>query len=129
MEWYESLFLQVCGHVLTQAKVSTRRDANGVPVFDNAATRDLVDSYRRGVALAFSLPEVKQKLLEGADCVLLLSVHEHQFSNTLQDIKRQQDVMLNATLRTDVRSNEYATYHVDVAVIRATVSSPMDIAH
>jgi D-arabinose 1-dehydrogenase-like Zn-dependent alcohol dehydrogenase len=129
VEWYESLFLQACGHVLTQSRVANLRRADGVLNLDIAATRDLADSYQRSVALAFSAEEVKQRLSEGADCVLLLLVHEHQFFNTLEKLKRENDVVLSASLRTDARSNDFSNYHVDVALIRKSASGQMNIAH
>ncbi|CAI8718741.1 hypothetical protein [Pseudomonas chlororaphis] len=129
MEWYESLFLQACGHVLTQSRVANLRRVDGVLNLDIASTRDLVASYQRGVALVFGIKEMKQKLAEGADSALLLLVHEHQFSSALEKLRREQDVVLSATLRTDARSSYVSNYHVDVALIRKTSTSAMGIAH
>ncbi|AHZ76237.1 MULTISPECIES: hypothetical protein [Pseudomonas] len=129
MEWYESLFLQACGHVMTLTKVANRRAAQHALNLDTGSTYDLVEAYQRGVTLVFNTTELKQRFADGADCALLMLVNEHQFSSTLQDIKRQHDVVLSATLGTAVRSSEFATYHVDVAIIRATAASAIDIAH
>lgn len=129
MEWYESLFLQMCSHVLTQARMANRRGFTGSLSMDTTSTRDLVESYQRNVAVAFSTAEMKDHLSQGANCVALIMVKEHQFQNYLADINRQQEVVLSATLRTDARSTEYANYHVDIAIIRPTSSGPMDIAH
>ena len=129
MEWYESLFLQACGHVLIQSRVANLRRVDGVLNLDIASTRDLADSYQRSVALAFSAEEVKQRLSEGADSVLLLLVHEHQFYNAMEKLKKEQDVVLSATLRTDARSSDFSNYHVDVALIRKTSAVAMGIAH
>lgn len=129
MEWYESLFLQMCSQVLTHAKMANRRGFTGALSMDAVATRDLVESYQRSVAIAFSPTEMKDHLSRGANCVVLIIVKEHQFQNYLTDINRQQEVVLSATLRTDARSTEYANYHVDIAIIRPTSSGPMDIAH
>ncbi|MFF7061247.1 hypothetical protein [Pseudomonas sp. NPDC008258] len=129
MEWYESLFLQMCSHVLTQSKVASRRGIKGVLSMDTTGTADLVESYQRNVGLAFTLTEMKAQLAQGAHCVVLVVVKEHQFQNHLTEINRQQEVVLSATLRTEARSTEYANYHVDIAIIRPTSSGPMDIAH
>ncbi|MNF77086.1 hypothetical protein D3C84_592240 [compost metagenome] len=129
MEWYESLFLQACGHVLIQSRVANLRRVDGVLNLDIESTRDLVASYQRGVALVFSVSEMKQKLAEGAESALLLLVHEHQFSSALQQLTREQDVVLSATLRTDGRSSDFSNYHVDVALIRKTSAGAMGIAH
>jgi len=129
VEWYESLFLQACGHVLTQSRVANLRRADGVLNLDIASTRDLVASYQRGVALVFSASDMKQKLAEGSESVLLLLVHEHQFSSSLQKLTREQDVVLSATLRTDARSSGFSNYHVDVALIRKTSAGAVGIAH
>ncbi|MFJ4456534.1 hypothetical protein ACIP1G_21935 [Pseudomonas sp. NPDC089392] len=129
MEWYESLFLQMCSHVLTQSKLAHRRGLNGALNMDIASTRELVETYQRNTAVAFSLTEMKLHLSQGADSVALIIVKEHQFQNYLAEINRQQEVVLSATLRTEARSTEYANYHVDIAIIRPTTSSPTDIAH
>lgn len=129
VEWYESLFLQMCSHVLTQSKMANRRGLTGALTMDTPSTRDLVESYERNVAVAFSAAEMKDHLSQGANCVVLIIVKEHQFQNFLTDINRQQEVVLSATLRTDARSTEFANYHVDIAIIRPTSSGPMDIAH
>ncbi|AHC85664.1 hypothetical protein X970_05155 [Pseudomonas monteilii SB3101] len=129
VEWYESLFLQMCSHILTHSKIANRRGLNGALSMDTAATRDLVQSYQRNVAVAFSSAEMKAHLSQGAHCVVLIVVQEHQFHSCLKDINQQQEVVLSATLRTEVRSTGYANYHVDVAIIRPTSTSPMDIAH
>lgn len=129
MEWFESLFLQACSHVITRSRVGDRGQQKCRPVLDVVSTRDLVASYQREVALAFSLAGLQQKLSEGADCVLLLLVQEHQFHTTLQELKRQQDVVLSATLKTDARSSDFANYHVDIAFIRKSRSSSVDNAH
>ncbi|MFG0543178.1 hypothetical protein ACF8EA_23865 [Pseudomonas sp. YQ_5] len=129
MEWYESLFLQACGHAMTLAKVAHRRATQHALNLNIGSTHDLVEAYQRGVALAFNVTELKQCFADGADCALLILVNEHQFSSPLQDIKRQHDVVLNATLGTTVRSSDFATYHIDVAIVRATAASTMDIAH
>ncbi|MNJ27702.1 hypothetical protein D3C77_222140 [compost metagenome] len=129
MEWYESLFLQACGLVLTQSRVANLRRVEGVLELDIEPTRDLVASYQRGVALVFSVSEMKQELSGGAESALLLLVHEHQFSRTLEMLKSEQDVVLSATLRTDARSSDFSNYHVDVALIRKTSAGAMGIAH
>ncbi|HEN8799545.1 TPA: hypothetical protein U8251_002120 [Pseudomonas putida] len=129
MEWYESLFLQLCSHVLTQSKVAYRRGGNGPLNMDIASTRELVESYQRNTAIAFSVTEMKSHLSQGADAVALIILKEHQFQHYLAEINRQHEVILSATLRTEARSTEYANYHVDVAIIRPTSSGPMDIAH
>lgn len=129
MEWYESLFLQMCSHVITLSKTVNRRGFTGALSMDTTSTRDLVESYQRDVAVAFSPAELKGHLSQGANCVVLLIVKDHPFQNYLTDINRQQEVVLSATLRTDARSTEYANYHVDIAIIRPTSSGPMDIAH
>lgn len=129
MEWFESLFLQMCSHVLTQTKLANRRGPTGALNMDTTATHDLVESYQRNVAVAFNPAELKAHLSHGANCVVLIIVKEHQFQNYLTDINRQQEVVLSATLRTEARSTDYANYHVDIAIIRPTSSGPMDIAH
>ncbi|UXH41325.1 hypothetical protein [Pseudomonas promysalinigenes] len=129
MEWYESLFLQACAHVMTQAKIAQRHTPQGGLNLNVTATHELVEAYQRGVALAFNAKELQQAFAHGADCALLIMTHEHQFASTLQDIKRQHDVVLSATLGTTVRSSDFATYHVDVALIRATQAITLDIAH
>lgn len=129
MEWYESLFLQACGHVLTQSRVANLRRASGVLNLDTEPTRDLVAAYQRGVGLVFSVAEMQQKLASGAECVLLLLVHEHQFSSTLEQLQIKHDVVLSATLRTDARSSDFSNYHIDVALIRKTSAGAMGIAH
>lgn len=129
MEWFESLFLQMCSHVLTQTKMANRRGLTGALNMDTTATHDLAESYQRNVAVAFSPAELKAHLSQGANCVVLIIVKEHQFQNYLTDINRQQEVVLSATLRTEARSTDYANYHVDIAIIRPTSSGPMDIAH
>ncbi|MFG0550771.1 hypothetical protein [Pseudomonas sp. yb_9] len=129
MEWYESLFLQACAHVINQSRVASNRRSDGVLNLDIASTRDLVSSYQRGGGLAFSTSEMKQQFSAGADCVLLLLVHEHQFTNALGAVKKSQDVVLSATLRTDARASDFSMYHVDVALVRRTESGAMDIAH
>ncbi|WP_274411771.1 hypothetical protein [Pseudomonas sp. NEEL19] len=129
MEWYESLFLQMCGHVLTASRLANHRGLSGALTLDTLVTRDLVESYQRNVAVAFSQAEMKDQLASGAHCVVLILVKDHQFQHYLADINSQQEVVLSATLRTDARSTEHANYHVDVAIIRPTTSGPMDIAH
>lgn len=129
MEWYESLFLQMCGHVITQTRAKHRPDSTVAPQLDVAFTRDIVDAYKRGVAIAFSLADLKVAFAGGIDCALLLLVHEHQFSNLVQELKKTQDVMLSATLRTDARASDFANYHVDVALVRRTASFSMDTTH
>jgi len=129
VEWYESLFLQACGHVLTQSRVANLRRASGVLNLDTEPTRDLVAAYQRGVGLVFSVAEMQQKLAAGAECVLLLLVHEHQFSSTLEQLQIKHDVVLSATLRTDARSSDFSNYHIDVALIRKTSAGAMGIAH
>jgi hypothetical protein len=129
VEWYESLFLQACAHVMNQAKIAQRRAPHGALNLNVTSTHELVEAYQRGVALAFNPKELQQHFAEGADCALLVLTSEHQFASTLQDIKRQHDVVLSATLGTTVRSSDFATYHVDVALIRATKAGAMDIAH
>ncbi len=96
---------------------------------DSAATRDVVESYQRNVALAFNPAEIRGHLSQGANCVVLIVVQEHQFQSCLAELNRQQEVVLSATLRTEVRSTEYANFHVDIAIVRPTSSGPMDIAH
>ena len=93
VEWYESLFLQMCSHVLTQSKMANRRGLTGALTMDTTSTRDLVESYERNVAVAFSAAEMKDHLSQGANCVVLIIVKEHQFQNYLTDINRQQEVM------------------------------------
>lgn len=129
MEWYESLFLQACGHVLTQSRVANLRRISGVLNLDTEPTRDLVAAYQRSVGLVFSVAEMQQKLASGAECVLLLLVHEHQFSSTLEQLQIKHDVVLSATLRTDARSSDFSNYHIDVALIRKTSAGAMGIAH
>lgn len=129
MEWYESLFLQACAHVMTQAKLARRQASQGALNLNVTSTHDLVEAYQRGVTLAFNPKELQQHFAEGAECALLILANEHQFVSTLQDIKRQHDVVLSATLGTNVRSSDFATYHVDVALIRKTSAGAMDIAH
>jgi hypothetical protein len=58
-----------------------------------------------------------------------LLVHEHQFFNTLEKLKRENDVVLSASLRTDARSNDFSNYYVDVALIRKSASGQMNVAH
>lgn len=129
MEWYESLFLQACGHVLTQSRVANLRRISGALNLDTEPTRDLVAAYQRSVGLVFSVAEMQQKLAAGSECVLLLLVHEHQFSSTLEQLQIKHDVVLSATLRTDARSSDFSNYHIDVALIRKTSSGAMGIAH
>ncbi|WP_282361608.1 hypothetical protein [Pseudomonas sp. PS01300] len=129
MEWYESLFLQMCGHVISQSRVSTLNCADRSLNLEVTATRDLVASYRRGVALAFTLPEMKMQFVQGVECVMLLLVHEYQFSNVLAELKKTQDVVLSASLRTDIRASDFANYHVDVAIVRRVVSDVMGTSH
>ncbi|MGH8465944.1 MAG: hypothetical protein ACRESP_12285 [Pseudomonas sp.] len=129
MEWYESLFLQACGHVLTQSRVANLRRISGALNLDTEPTRDLVAAYQRSVGLVFSVAEMQQKLASGAECVLLLLVHEHQFSSTLEQLQIKHDVVLSATLRTDARSSDFSNYHIDVALIRKTSSGAKGIAH
>ncbi|MQG91458.1 hypothetical protein [Pseudomonas sp. MN1F] len=129
MEWYESLFLQACAHVMTLAKIAQPRTPQGALKLNVTSTYELVEAYQRGVTLAFNAKELQQHFVEGADCALLILTSEHQFTSTLQDIKRQHDVVLSASLGTKIRSSDFATYHVDVALIRATKAGAMDIAH
>nr|WP_232239520.1 hypothetical protein [Pseudomonas alkylphenolica] len=121
--------MQACGHVLTQSRVANLRRVSGVLNLDTEPTRDLVAAYQRGVELVFSVAEMQQKLASGAECVLLLLVHEHQFSSTLEQLQIKHDVVLSATLRTDARSSDFSNYHIDVALIRKTSAGTMGIAH
>lgn len=128
MEWFESLFLQVCGHVITRSRAGDRQQ-KCKPMLDVASTHELVASYQRGVELAFSVQALKQRFSSGADCVLLLLVQDHPFNTTLQELKRQQDVLLSATIKTDARSSDFANYHIDVAFIKKSFITPTDVAH
>lgn len=129
MEWYESLFLQMCGHVITQTRATHRPGFTAAPKLDVASTRAVVDAYKRGVAIAFSLSDLKAAFEGGIDCALLLLVHEHQFSNIVHELKKTQDVMLSATLRTDARASDFSSYHVDVALVRRAASGVTGTSH
>ncbi|WAB96243.1 hypothetical protein OSW16_16945 [Pseudomonas putida] len=129
MEWYESLFLQMCGHVITQTRVKQRPGSTAAPKLDVASTRDLVDAYKRGVGLAFDLNDLQRAFQGDVNCVLLILVHEHQFSSILHELKKVQDVALSATLRTDAPASDFSNYHVDVALVRQTSFGTMPTAH
>jgi hypothetical protein len=55
MEWYESLFLQICTHALSRARVADLRRQDRKLNLELNQAHEIVASYRKGVALVFSL--------------------------------------------------------------------------
>ena len=118
MEWYESLFLQVCAHVLSEARMSDMARVSGRPNYDITATRRIVGSYRKEAQLAYDAHVALEKISSGAEYVVLILVREHQFSKTLQNIKEKCHVALSATMETDARASSVSNYYVDVAICK-----------
>lgn len=118
MEWYESLFLQMCAHVLSGARMSDAVRVSGMPNYDITATRRIVGSYRKEVQLAYDARAVIEKISRGAEYVVLILVREHQFVNVLQNLKEKCHVVLSATMETDARASAVSNYYVDVAICK-----------
>ncbi|WP_202210580.1 hypothetical protein [Pseudomonas paraversuta] len=118
MDWYESLFLQMCAHVLSEARMSDTARVSGKPNYDITATRRIVGSYRKEAQLAYDAPAALEKISSGAKYVVLILVREHQFINALQNLKEKCHVVLSATMETDARASAVSNYYVDVAICK-----------
>jgi hypothetical protein len=126
MEWYESLFLQMCTHALSRARVADLRRQDCKLNLELSQTHEIVAAYRRGVELAFDLQTAIKKLSGGAEYLIAVFVHDNQFSTELRRLKEKHHVVLSATMETDAQPSDFSSYYVDVAVClgsRATVSA------
>lgn len=123
MEWHESLFLQMCAHVLSEARMADKARVSGRPNYDITATYRIVGAYRKDAQLAFDTHTAFEHIANGAEFVVLILVREHQFSKSLQNLKEKCHVVLTATMETDARASAVSNYYADVAICR-----PFEIA-
>ena len=119
MEWYESLFLQICAHVLSRARVADEVRVDGRLNLGIDPTQRIVDAYRKGAGLAFNTQSAIKQMSNGVEYVVLILVREHQFSKAVQNLKEKCHVVLSATMETDAQASVVSNYYVDVAVCRS----------
>jgi hypothetical protein len=84
VEWYESLFLQMCTHALSRARVADLIRQDGKLYLKIKQTSEIVASYKRSVGVAFSLKDVKDQFSSGAEHVVAVFVRENSLSSALQ---------------------------------------------
>ena len=123
MEWYESLFLQMCTHALSRARVADLRRQDSKLNLYLDQTFEIVASYRKDVQLVFDVRSAVEQLSGGSEYVIAVFVHDNQFSTALRRLKEKHHVVLSATMETDAQQNDYSSYYVDVAVCRGSSAS------
>jgi hypothetical protein len=123
MEWYESLFLQMCTHALSRARVADLRRQDGKLNLYLDQTFEIVASYRKDIQLAFDLRSAVEKLSGGSEYVIAVFVHDNQFSTALRHLKDKHHVVLSATMETGAHPNDFSSYYVDVAVCRGSIAA------
>ncbi|MCP2022257.1 hypothetical protein [Pseudomonas laurylsulfatiphila] len=123
MEWYESLFLQMCTHALSRARVADLRRQDSKLNLYLDQTFEIVSSYRKDIQLAFDLRSAVEKLAGGSEYVIAVFVHDNQFSTALRRLKEKHHVILSATMETAAQPNSFSSYYVDVAICRGPITT------
>lgn len=124
MEWYESLFQQVCTYLLMRSRTAQCRREDLKLIADQAGFHELIQAYGRSeIKAVFSVSDVMPTLNSGKEIVLLVNVRESVFHKTAQELLRGRwgfDVrqILAASLETGSSHLPASGHQFDVVVCR-----------
>ena len=127
MEWYESLFLQVCAYMVSRARtVHLRREDEQLVATENDSKGliELVASYPRNedLRLVFDAADVRGAFARGADFVLLVQARDKFLMPASERVaersKGQVRQVATASFEVGPAKGAWRTNHFDVVLCR-----------